>query len=136
MCTVRLNLLENPKFLSSLSPNPSENDEEQIIKLSRNVRFTHPRYKPGAKKLTVENVFTLPRVRKKRNPRIIFKFAGAKPVPEVGLRRKRLDSRYSQFVAGKISEGHVVVIGKFRQKIQTQHRTNVMLPVGSLFSVL
>lgn len=135
--TVRLNLLENPTFLSSYYGNPSEkNQDEQVIKLSRNLKYLSSRYKADTKKLTVENVFAVPKVRKKRNPRIIFKFAGSKPVPEVGLRRRRLDSRYSQFIAGKESEGHVVVVGKFRQKIQNQHRTNVMLPIGSIFSIL
>lgn len=136
--SIRLNLLENPKFLSSLySESQSDKDRDgQVIKPSRTLKYLSSRYKPDIKKLTVENVFTLPKVRKKRNPRIMFKFAGAIPVPEVGLKRRRLDSRYSQFIAGKESEGHVVVVGKFRRKTQSRHRTSVMLPIGSIFSIL
>ena len=94
------------------------------------------RYKPQTKKLTVDNVFTITKFRKKKNTRIIFKFAGSKPVPEVNLRRKRLDSRYSQFIAGKESEGHVVVAGKRPRFTRSQPAINAMLPVGYIFSIL
>lgn len=70
-------------------------------------------YNPMAKRQSIQMAFELPKIRKKRNPRIIFKFAGANPVPEMSLKRRRLDSRYSQFIAGKVSEGHVVLIGKY-----------------------
>ncbi|KAK6616886.1 hypothetical protein RUM43_014856 [Polyplax serrata] len=102
-------------------------------KRQKSLKYMNSRYKPKLKKLTLENVFTLPQPAKKKNARIIFKFAGAIPVPEVNLKRRRFDSRCSQFVAGKESEGHVVLAGK-RPQGNVPFATD--LPVGSIFAIL
>lgn len=107
------------------------------LKRSKILKYMNSRYKPKAKKLTVDNVFALPKSRKRKNTRIIFKFAGAIPVPEVNLKRRRLDSRYSQFIAGRESEGHVVVAGKrSRFRMLRNPLSSILLPAGQIFSIL
>lgn len=137
-CNLRCNLLENQKYFSKCRQDslPLSDREEVVQRPSRMLKYMSTRYKPEAKRLTVESVFSVPKVRRKRNSRIMFKFAGAIPVPEVSLKRRRLDSRYSQFIAGKESEGHVVVVGKFWRKSRLQSISNVHKPTGSLFCIL
>lgn len=106
------------------------------FKYPKILKYMNSRYKPKIKKLTVEHAFSLPKSRKRKNAHIIFKFAGAIPVPEVNLKRRRFDTRCSQFIAGKESEGHVVVAGKRTRTCRSLSNNKGMLQVGSIFSVL
>lgn len=137
LCNIRLNLLENPRFISTLKKenDPDAEGENSAKKPSRTWKYLNATFKESPR-IAVESVFTLPKSRKKRNSRIMFKFAGAIPVPEMGLKKKRFDAKYSQYVDGKEAKERLVMVGKFRKICRIRPYSSVHLPVGCIYSVL